>query len=415
MPLSSIDKDQNGEIDLVELCEVLEELETSNRSRRLLKWVAIVTALFSLLTIAAIVGLTYAVVDLSKETTVSNQSLVSKDTGDTLATAKAKQSVGLGSLVSATPQELVDLESVILPMNNNRTQIMHVSDLELDPGVSLTLTSVSGKSIIIAADGSVSDMNFNATFPGGGSRRRLLDDGTPPGGGGGQGIMAESNGIRQHSTCYWDNFIVANTGGLKRFNSDRKSIRNEFLRDPKVRQFTDVPLFQYTMNADWTDSSCQDRPPLKRKASMKWATVKGKKSSWQPDYFARNPVLLGINPIATNPGPNNDRISHYGFYVKTSAGVTVMDDRMETNASKPNLGFYSPVCLFNRYEREGLCTTPLSSRTNYKVHVSPGPGSEQDVTVGETYEFGMRMTIWTDNEIVVSWPEVQLIKCCSYY
>ena len=201
--LRAIDKDQNGEIDLVELCEVLEELETSNRSRRLLKWVAIVTALFSLLTIAAIVGLTYAVVDLSKETTVSNQSLVSKDTGDTLATAKAKQSVGLGSLVSATPQELVDLESVILPMNNNRTQIMHVSDLELDPGVSLTLTSVSGKSIIIAADGSVSDMNFNATFPGGGSRRRLLDDGTPPGGGGGQGIMAESNGIRQHSTCYW--------------------------------------------------------------------------------------------------------------------------------------------------------------------------------------------------------------------
>jgi hypothetical protein len=170
--IKAIDKDQNGEVDLVELCEVLEELETSNRNRKLLRWVAIVTALFSLLSIAAIVGLTYAVVDLSKDTSVSNNVLVTKDDGNTLATATAKEVKDLGYLVNATPQELADLEVVVLPMDNNRTQILHVSDLELDLGVSLTVNSPSGKSIIIAADGSV--MDVNATSAEGGSRRRLL-------------------------------------------------------------------------------------------------------------------------------------------------------------------------------------------------------------------------------------------------
>jgi len=174
--LQAIDKDQNGEVDLAELCEVLEELETSQRNRRILKWVAIVTALFSLLTTAAIVGLTYAMVDLSKDTSVFNNVLVSKDGGNTLATAKVLQPVPLGALVNFTPQQLVDLVSVILPVdNNNVTQILHISDLELNPGVSLTLTSPSGKTIIIFPDGSINDAN--ATAPGGGSRRRLLASG----------------------------------------------------------------------------------------------------------------------------------------------------------------------------------------------------------------------------------------------
>jgi hypothetical protein len=190
--LQTIDKDQNGEVDMAELCEVLEELETSQRNRRLLKWVTIRTALFSLLTIAAIVGLTYAVVDLSKDTSVSNNSLVSKDTGMTLATAQAKQVKDLGSLVSASPEQLVYLESVILALEINSTQILHVSDLELEPGVSLTLTSPSGKSVIINADGSVSDVDAKASE--GARRRRLLDaEGSPNG----QAVMGVSGG-------YWN-------------------------------------------------------------------------------------------------------------------------------------------------------------------------------------------------------------------
>jgi len=229
--LRGIDKDQNGEVDLVELCEVLEELETSNRNRRLLKWVAIVTALFSLLTIAAIVGLTYAVVDLSKDTTVSNQSLVSKDTGKTLATARAKQSVGLGSLVNTTPQELVDLESVILPMGNNRTQIMHVSDLELEPGVSLTLTSPSGKSVTIAADGSISDVN--ATAPGGASRRRLLDHDSI---GGGTAIVTQSALQCRFGDCYYEKTTIIPPGQLK------------VVSHPTNGSTLDVSLFSVTLN-----------------------------------------------------------------------------------------------------------------------------------------------------------------------
>jgi hypothetical protein len=179
--------------------------------------VAIVTALFSLLTIAAIVGLTYAVVDLSKDTSVSNNVLVSRDGDNTLATAKVLESVPLGALVNANPQQLVDLGSVILPMDNsNVTQILHISDLELNPGVSLTLTSPSGKTVIIFPDGSINDVN--ATAPeGGGSRRRLLF-GHPPGSipSGGSANMSPSQGmsggIRREPVCSDNESVVLPAG-----------------------------------------------------------------------------------------------------------------------------------------------------------------------------------------------------------
>jgi hypothetical protein len=359
--LRGIDKDQNGEVDLVELCEVLEELETSNRNRRLLKWVAIVTALFSLLTIAAIVGLTYAVVDLSKDTTVSNQSLVSKDTGETLATARAKQSVGLGSLVHTTPQELVDLESVILPMGNNRTQIMHVSDLELDPGVSLTLISPSGKSVTIAADGSISDVN--ATAPGGASRRRLLDNGSV---GGGTAIVTGSSiSSNYHSTSF---SIPA--GQLK------------VVSDPtNVGSTLDVSLYSITVK------KCGIR-----RSDMGDKGIHVDLYSYGDDFFT-------LDNSAGQGG-----VSLYGIFVKDRANGEVL--RFEYDLWCPDIkyNYYDAGC--SEYYQ------PLPGGSKVRVLPTPG-GIETAANEGDTLDVGMRLLLSEGAVVHLYWPKIEMYQYCS--
>jgi len=347
--LRAIDKDQNGEIDLAELCEVLEELETSIRNRRLLKWVAIVTALFSLLTIAAIVGLTYAVVDLSK------------DTGETLATARAKQSVGLGSLVHTTPQELVDLESVILPMGNNRTQIMHVSDLELDPGVRLTLISPSGKSVTIAADGSISDVN--ATAPGGASRRRLLDNGSV---GGGTAIVTGSRiGNHFHLTSF---SIPA--GQLK------------VVSDPtNVGSTLDVSLYSITVK------KCGIRsyyPKIRVNLSNEYTYQYG---SYGGDFFT-------LDNSAGQGG-----VSLYGFFVKDRANGEVIWFEDE---------FLCPD-IKRRCSQHFFRPLPGGS----KVRVQPdGCGFETLANEGDTFDVGMRLLLSEGAVVHLYWPKIEMTQEC---
>ena len=81
--LRALDKDGNGQLDLAEVCENIDAMVSLEKDRRMLKWVAIVMGVFALLTTAATAGLTYAVVALSKDTTV-NSGVLTTTAGDTL-------------------------------------------------------------------------------------------------------------------------------------------------------------------------------------------------------------------------------------------------------------------------------------------------------------------------------------------
>jgi hypothetical protein len=134
---------------------------------------------------------------------------------------------------------------------------------------------------------------------------------------------------------------------------------------------------------------CADHyPGLTKKISMGW--------NMAPNY-----VKMDIGG-----GSGVDNISDYGFYVKKASGETVADDR-RLRARYTN----SPFCAFKGKNKQ--CQDPV---TRDKVrYVRPGGNSVHEFTDGETYEFGMRMTVWTDDEIALYWPSVNIYHCCSYY
>ena len=68
--LRALDQDGNGELDMEEVCKALDEMATMEKEKKVLKWAAGIAGLFCLLTVAATVGLTYAVVKLSQDINV---------------------------------------------------------------------------------------------------------------------------------------------------------------------------------------------------------------------------------------------------------------------------------------------------------------------------------------------------------
>ena len=83
--IRALDTNNDGEIDAEELAEAVDQMVKTQRENRLIKWFLFSIAIFSMLTIAAVVGLTFAVVQLSKDTKVSDTgALVSKGNGEVL-------------------------------------------------------------------------------------------------------------------------------------------------------------------------------------------------------------------------------------------------------------------------------------------------------------------------------------------
>jgi len=73
------------QLDLNEIADAVGELVGAEKDRRLLRWVAAIVVGVALLTIAATVGLTFAVVKLSQDVSVSeSNAMVAKDSGAAL-------------------------------------------------------------------------------------------------------------------------------------------------------------------------------------------------------------------------------------------------------------------------------------------------------------------------------------------
>lgn len=83
--LRELDRNGDGELDLEEICLAVDEMIQTRKENRLIKWFMGALAVVTLLTIAATVGLTAAVIILSKDTSVSNNTLVVKETGESLS------------------------------------------------------------------------------------------------------------------------------------------------------------------------------------------------------------------------------------------------------------------------------------------------------------------------------------------
>jgi len=152
--VKELDTNEDGALSISELLHALRAEQNLVVQKRLLVRTVIALSIGLLLTIAAVVGLTYAIVDLSKETTV--------DENNALQGKSSKQPVGTAILVESTPvskwldtnmtmTDFLSLEAVGFQSKDGLMQYHRLSSVEyligakvvfrtFTPGLSFTLT-----------------------------------------------------------------------------------------------------------------------------------------------------------------------------------------------------------------------------------------------------------------------------------
>ena len=152
--VKELDTNEDGALSISELLHALRAEQILVVQKRLLVRTVIALSVGLLLTIAAVVGLTYAIVDLSKETTV--------DKNNALQGKSSKQPVGTAILVESTPvskwldtnmtmTDFLSLEAVGIQSKDGLMQYHRLSSVEyligarvvfstFTPGLSFTLT-----------------------------------------------------------------------------------------------------------------------------------------------------------------------------------------------------------------------------------------------------------------------------------
>ena len=168
--IEKTDLDGDGIISVDEMLKVLEKERMLRRERTLLIRIVIALAVACVLIIAAVAGLTYAVVHLSKDTNVQNNVLVSKDTSDAISTATMQATHPLKDWYKAqSMSELEGLTQITIPYGDG-ISIFKIRDIHLVPNESIRFdTSSENVSITVTESGiSVSGDGRNS------SQRRLL-------------------------------------------------------------------------------------------------------------------------------------------------------------------------------------------------------------------------------------------------
>jgi hypothetical protein len=162
------DVDKNGELSLEEVMQVMQSEQKAVSDRRLFLRIVIALGVALLLLLAAVTGMTYGIVELSKDIKQTNNVLVSKDTGAPLSTGNVHRQQALSDLYLADPVAASSLEKMMLGNPAGGVDVYHIASLSFDPNVSVTINTTSGQSFVVDAEG-ITNLDGTA-FTG---RRRL--------------------------------------------------------------------------------------------------------------------------------------------------------------------------------------------------------------------------------------------------
>ena len=185
--LQAADANGDGVISASEMIDVIQSEITATRDRKVMQRVLIALGVACLLIIAAVVGLTYAVVEMSKDTSVENNVLVGKDGLQPLSTATLQKTVQLADLYKASsPSELDWLTHVTVPFGKGEA-VLKIQNVYLVPGERARFdTAAENVSVEVTADGVT--VSGDEQAPGG--RRRLMQSGDGTAGGPAVGTTA---------------------------------------------------------------------------------------------------------------------------------------------------------------------------------------------------------------------------------
>ena len=172
--LQAADANGDGVISASEMIDVIQSEITATRDRRVMQRVLVALGVACLLIIAAVVGLTYAVVEMSKDTSVQNNVLVGKDGLQPLSTATLQKTVQLADLYKASsPSELDWLTHVTVPFGKGEA-VLKIQNVYLVPGERARFdTAAENVSVEVTADGV--SVSGDEQAPGG--MRRLMQNG----------------------------------------------------------------------------------------------------------------------------------------------------------------------------------------------------------------------------------------------
>ena len=171
--LQAADANGDGVISASEMIDVIQSEITATRDKKVMQRVLIALGVACLLIIAAVVGLTYAVVEMSKDTSVQNNVLVGKDGLQPLSTATLQKTVQLADLYKASsPSELDWLTHVTVPFGKGEA-VLKIQNVYLVPGERARFdTAAENVSVEVTADGVT--VSGDEQAPGG--RRRLMQE-----------------------------------------------------------------------------------------------------------------------------------------------------------------------------------------------------------------------------------------------
>ena len=172
--LQAADANGDGVISASEMIDVIQSEITATRDRKVMQRVLVALGVACLLIIAAVVGLTYAVVEMSKDTSVENNVLVGKDGLQPLSTATLQKTVQLADLYKASsPSELDWLTHVTVPFGKGEA-VLKIQNVYLVPGERARFdTAAENVSVEVTADGV--SVSGDEQAPGG--MRRLMQNG----------------------------------------------------------------------------------------------------------------------------------------------------------------------------------------------------------------------------------------------
>ena len=178
--LQAADANGDGVISASEMIDVIQSEITATRDRKVMQRVLVALGIACLLIIAAVVGLTYAVVEMSKDTSVQNNVLVGKDGLQPLSTATLQKTVQLADLYKASsPSELDWLTHVTVPFGKGEA-VLKIQNVYLVPGERARFdTAAENVSVEVTADGV--SVSGDEQAPGG--RRRLMQENEASAGG----------------------------------------------------------------------------------------------------------------------------------------------------------------------------------------------------------------------------------------
>jgi len=211
--LQAADANGDGVISASEMIDVLQSEADAIRDNKMMKRALIALGVACLLIIAAVVGLTYAVVEMSKDTSVQNNVLVSKDGLQPLSTATLQKTVKLADLYKAEiPSQLDWMEHVTVPFGEGEA-VLKIQNTYLVPGQSVRFdTADEGVSVEVTADGVTVSGDEQAP----GRRRRLKSYHSSSGGGSARG-WNDDDGCVQYMT--YEQWVNSGGSGRRRLMS----------------------------------------------------------------------------------------------------------------------------------------------------------------------------------------------------